>query len=87
MTRYHSLLLALVATLLVGCGTDVRDPLPVPGTVGDQTLTPDEAHCNAIARQRADDAHANNYEFAIEDRVYQETYDDCMAWRRRNKPE
>lgn len=87
MTRYGPLLLALVAMLLDGCGSDARGTLPVPATVEEQAAGPDEAHCRAVAKQRADDAHANGYEFAVEERVYQETYDDCMAWRSRNKPD
>jgi hypothetical protein len=87
MTRYGLLILALTAPLLDGCGTDMRESPPISPTAEEQALRPDGAHCRAVARERADDAQTNGYGVEIEDAVYQETYQDCMAWHARDKPQ
>lgn len=79
-------MLVVGAALLDGCGTDLPEPAPVAAPANAQPPEPDEIHCGAVARERADDALANGYGFDIEESVYQETYDDCLAWRRRDKP-
>ena len=84
MTRY-GLLVLVAAVLLDGCGGDLSKSAPVAATV--QVPFSDDEHCRAVARERADDALANGYDFNIEERVYQETSDDCRAWRTRDKPE
>jgi hypothetical protein len=71
--------------LLHGCSSDFPEPSFVPATSNAGTLAPDGAHCRAVARERADDALANGYGFGIEESVYQETYDDCLTWRRRDQ--
>jgi hypothetical protein len=77
----------LAVALLNGCGSDARRPPPIPDTTGEQAAGPDDAHCRAVARGRADDARANGYGLTIEESVYRETYEECMAWLTRNKPE
>jgi hypothetical protein len=41
---------------------------------------PYDAHCKAVARQRAADARANGYSFNMADVVYDGTYKDCVVW-------
>jgi hypothetical protein len=38
-----------------------------------------DAHCQAVARQRANDARANGYSIEIADSVFSEAYQDCMV--------
>jgi hypothetical protein len=45
---------------------------PVPNAV--------DAHCQAVAHQRAADAHANGFSFKMADVIYEGTYKDCVAW-------
>lgn len=85
MTRIGLFILALSLTLADGCSSDLTQP-PIAAAANTQTVQTDEIHCGAVARERADDALANGYGFDIEASVYQETYDDCLAWRRRDKP-
>ena len=73
-------LLAAAAGFLAGCGTEVQPP-NVTGVDATQTIVPDDAHCIAVARERANDALANGYGFQIEESVFQESYADCVAWR------
>lgn len=87
MTRYGLLLLAICTAFLEECENTPPQPALTPDTVDMQSLQPDEIHCRTIASERAYDALANGYGFSVEDRVHQKTYDDCMAWRTRNKPE
>jgi hypothetical protein len=83
MTRYVLLLLIAASALLDGCNSNHPEPPPVYA----QSPRSDDEHCHSVARERADDALANGYDFNIAGRVYQETYDDCVAWRPHNKPE
>ena len=77
----------VIATVFPGgCESDIQMPPELSGTVAEQPATPDEAHCRAVAEERAADALANGYGFEVEQSVYQETYGDCMTWRAR-KPE
>jgi hypothetical protein len=85
MGRCGLLVLILGLTLLDGCVSDIFAPPPAVTAVDMQSLQPDEADCLAVARERAEDALANGYDFNIEESVYREAYDDCMAWRRRNR--
>ena len=73
-------LLAAAAGFLAGCGTEVQPP-NVTGVDATQAIVPDDAHCSAVARERANDALANGYGFEIEESVFQESYADCVAWR------
>jgi hypothetical protein len=41
---------------------------------------PYDAHCKAVAHQRAADARANGYSFSMADVVYDGTYKDCVVW-------
>jgi len=75
-------LLAAATGFLAACGTEVQPP-NVSGVDAAQALAPVNAHCNAVARERADDALANGYGFQVEESVFQESYDDCMTWRAR----
>jgi hypothetical protein len=75
-------LFAATAGFLVGCGTEVQPP-NVTGVDAPQSIAPDDAHCSAVARERANDALANGYGLQIEESVFQESYDDCVAWRAR----
>ena len=86
MTRHGLLLLVIASALPGGCRSDIQMPPALSGTMTEQPITPDEAHCRAVAAERADDAHANGYGFEVEQSVNQETYRDCMTWRAR-KPE
>ena len=76
---------AAVLNLLAGCGTDTgsmrtSDQLPaVSGDVVEDRPPPGSAHCRAVARQRADDARTNGYSFQIENSVFAEAYQDCVA--------
>ena len=73
-------ILAAAAALLVGC-TDVLTSATKPESPAEETGTPDNIHCRNVARGRADDALTNGYGLQIEERVFQEAYQDCMAWR------
>lgn len=73
--------LAVTAGLLVGCATETDQPAAGVEIPADGAATPDGAHCSAVARARANDALANGYGFQIEESVFQEAYQDCMAWR------
>jgi hypothetical protein len=71
--------------LLAGCGTDAgsmrtSNQLPaVSGDVVEHQPPLGDAHCRAVARQRADDARMNGYSFQIESSVRAEAYQDCLA--------
>jgi hypothetical protein len=79
--RCGLLLLAMATPLLGGCsGHLLASSSPV--TTEDAPAS-GELYCSAIARQRADDAIANGYDFDIEEGIYRETRDDCMSWRGR----
>jgi hypothetical protein len=84
MTRYGLLFLAMSTILLNGCGSAPPEPPPAAERAEAQPPQPDEMHCRAVARERADDTLANGYGFNIEESVYQETYSECMAWRTRD---
>ena len=73
-------LLAATAGLL-GCGTEIDQSPTNGGSPVQAEAVPDDVHCSAVARQRADDALTNGYSFQIEASVFQEAYQDCMAWR------
>jgi hypothetical protein len=81
MIRYF--LLAAAAGLLAGCGTDTHQPAANGEIPAQGAATPDGIHCSAVARERANDALTNGYGFQIEESVFQEAYQDCMAWRAR----
>lgn len=72
--------------LLCGCGSESQEPPLMSGPAAATGISPDDAHCRAVARQRANDALANGYGFEIEDSVYLETYRDCAEWRARKPP-
>lgn len=69
------------AGLLVGCGTETEQPTVNLAIPPPEATTSDSLHCGAVARERADDALMNGYGFQIEESVFQEAYQDCMAWR------
>jgi hypothetical protein len=82
----HRLFLLLAAVpLLHACGSDRQEPLSRSETIDASPLSPDQEHCRAVARERADDALANGYGLEVEDSMYRETYDECISWRIRNK--
>ncbi|HEX4160620.1 MAG TPA: hypothetical protein VHY79_19290 [Rhizomicrobium sp.] len=85
MNRYGLFLLLVGAAILDGCGTAPPEAPRVGGGVETQPALPDELHCRAVARARADDALANGYGFEIDARLYREAYDECMEWRAHNK--
>jgi len=74
------LLFVAAAGFLAGCGTEVQPP-NVTGVGATQVIAPEDAHCGAVARERANDALVNGYGLQIEESVFQESYSDCMAWR------
>jgi hypothetical protein len=82
--RCGLLLLAMAMPLLGGCSGHLLASPPPVTTEG--APAPEELNCSAIARQRADDAIANGYDFDIEESVYRGTRDDCMSWRKRDGP-
>jgi hypothetical protein len=49
--------------------------------------SPYNAHCKAVAHQRAADARANGYTFDMADVIYDGTYKDCLAWDTRHGPD
>lgn len=57
-------------------------PAPEEGAAAN----PVNAHCDAVARQRAADARANGYSFKMETVVYDGTYKDCVAWDSEHAP-
>jgi len=50
-------------------------PMAVPAVA-----TYDDAHCQAIAQERAADAKANGYDEELREIVYSGTYAECAAW-------
>ena len=78
ITRFIVLIAAL--TLLSGCGhTDETQSNPTTNV--EHEALPADSHCQAVARQRANDARANGYSLQIEDSVFSEAYQDCVAQR------
>jgi hypothetical protein len=75
------ILLAAAAGFLSACAADIPQTPVILGRSADEAVAPDDAHCQAVARERADDALANGYGLQIEQGILQETYQDCMAWR------
>jgi len=75
--------LAAAAALLAGCGAETEQPMVNPQIPAQEAATSDAAHCSAVALERANDALMNGYGFGIEESVFQEAYQDCMAWRSR----
>lgn len=57
---------------------DVPQPQPQIASAPVPNLV--DAHCRAVAHQRAADAHANGFSFEMSDIVYDGTYKDCVAW-------
>lgn len=53
---------------------------PVTTTVAPAPVKTVDAHCQAVAHQRASDARANGYSFEMESTVYDGTYQACVAW-------
>ena len=81
--------LCAVALSLCGCESDADFWQPVTDTgwlFGDaQPAVPvaaayDDAHCQAIAHERAADAKANGYDDELREIVYSGTYAECAAW-------
>jgi len=75
------------AILLAGCGGIDRylyDDPPASGAEasGDapRSAAPVNAHCVAVARQRALDAEAGGEDEETVEAVRRGTYDDCFAW-------
>lgn len=75
------LILTAAAGVLAGCGTEMDQSPTSGGSAAPAGMSPVEAHCSAVARERADDALMNGYGFQIEESVFREAYEDCMAWR------
>jgi outer membrane lipopolysaccharide assembly protein LptE/RlpB len=74
-------LLAATAGLLAGCATHVQQSTVIPGPPAEEAVSPDDAHCQSVARQRASDALVNGYGLQIQESVFREAYRDCMTWR------
>jgi hypothetical protein len=55
-----------------------------PSAATTRPSMPVDAHCVAVARQRAMDARENGYDVDMEDTIYQGTYKDCAAWDARH---
>ena len=77
-------LLVPIATLIVlaGCahGAEIWSAPPDDGpAMSDHKSLQGDAHCQAVARQRANDARANGYSIEIADSVFSEAYQDCMV--------
>ena len=51
---------------------------------GGASAAPANAHCEALARQRASDAEPNGDDEDTEEAIYRFTYDDCVAWDARH---
>jgi len=77
------------AAFLFGCETDDEYWPPFHDSAGNSpaqseasspATPPYDAHCHAVAHQRAADARANGYSIEMEETVYQGTYKDCMSW-------
>lgn len=79
--------------LLAGCESDEEFWRPyhyvtdhyltssaVPDEGGDPSRAPPNAHCVAVAQQRARDATANGYDNDIVAAIYRGSYRDCAAW-------
>lgn len=76
-------LLAAGAVFLVGCGAETEQPTIKATIPPEGAAASGDAHCSAVARERADDALMNGYGFRIEQSVFQEAYEDCVVWRSR----
>jgi len=63
-------------------------PAMAPPPTADETPTGPvnaiDAHCQAVAQQRAADARANGYSFKMESTVYNGTYQECVEWDARH---
>jgi len=62
-------------------------PVAAPDVTAAETPSPYDAHCKAVAHQRAADARANGYSFDMADAVYNGTYKDCVTWDRQHGPD
>ncbi|HEX9159588.1 MAG TPA: hypothetical protein VF835_05115 [Rhizomicrobium sp.] len=60
-----------IAMQIASPQTPAAVPLPPPAP---------DAHCEAVARQRADDAAANGLDRETQEVVRQGTYANCLAW-------
>jgi hypothetical protein len=74
-----------LALSLAGCESDADFWQPVDNAwpFGDSQPAPpayDNAHCQAIAYERAADAKANGYDDESREIVYSGTYAECVAW-------
>jgi hypothetical protein len=74
-------LLAATAGFLAGCGTDVPQFSAISRMPAKESVSPDDAHCRSVGRQRANDALMNGFGLQIQESVFHEAYEDCMAWR------
>jgi len=74
--------LGAVVLCLAGCESDA-DFWPAFGDsqpAASATPAYDDAHCQAIAYERAADAKANGYDDELREIVYSGTYAECVAW-------
>jgi hypothetical protein len=75
----------VVLSVLGGCGTyadswgePVRD-LTDSGQTHSEAKAPANAHCEAVAHQRALDAKANEYDDDLDEKTYERlSYEDCV---------
>lgn len=96
--RLRTIIVLAAALVLAGCETDedfwrpyhyvmneVR-PAPARAALAQRNANPIDAHCRAVARQRAADAGANGYSLEMENTIYAGTYKDCVSWDTAHRP-
>lgn len=57
---------------------------PVAAAPALQAAAPDDARCKALAKQRAADSAAYDYDEAAQRQIYQGTYKSCMDWQQKH---
>jgi hypothetical protein len=88
------LFISVFALCLAGCesGADFWQPVDDAWPFSDSqaavpaVATADNAHCAALAYERAADAKANGYDDELREAVYSGTYAECAAWDRQHAP-
>jgi hypothetical protein len=49
-----------------------------------EAAAPDDARCKALARQRAADSAAYDYDEEAQQQIYRGTYASCMEWQQKH---
>jgi hypothetical protein len=75
-----------VTFVLLGCSSPgfigSKAPNGAPASASSLAAVAVNAHCDDVAKSRAEDAAANGYAHDMQKAVYDGTYADCIDWQK-----